>query len=73
MASTSHPSRLVVLMPVFDDWEAAALLLASLGESLAEAGLMARVLLVDDGSVQSVERLGTVSMRAQRTGAPRPS
>jgi glycosyltransferase involved in cell wall biosynthesis len=51
-------------MPVFDDWEAAALLLPLLSEALAEAGLKARVLLVDDGSIQSADGLGTVSTPA---------
>lgn len=64
MAPTSNPFRLVVLMPVFDDWEATALLLPRLDEALAEAGLTARVLVVDDGSIQSEDGLGAVSTRA---------
>ena len=41
---------LLVLIPIYEDWEAAAMLLRSLDVELAQAGLRARVLLVDDGS-----------------------
>jgi glycosyltransferase involved in cell wall biosynthesis len=51
-------------MPVFDDWDAASLLLPLLDEALAEAGITARVLFVDDGSIQSAEELGAVSTHA---------
>lgn len=45
---------LLILVPVYDDWDAVALLLPRLDDSLAEAGLRARVLLVDDGSTRPV-------------------
>ncbi|MFT5478983.1 MAG: glycosyltransferase involved in cell wall biosynthesis [Planctomycetota bacterium] len=41
---------LVVLIPIFNDWDAVGLLLADLDQVLSGAGLAARVLLVDDGS-----------------------
>jgi glycosyltransferase involved in cell wall biosynthesis len=42
---------IVVLIPVYNDWDAAALLLADLGARLPDRFGRARVLLVDDGSV----------------------
>jgi polyisoprenyl-phosphate glycosyltransferase len=51
---------LLILMPVFDDWAAAEQLVEQLGAVLADGGLRARLLLVDDGSVQPPpEDLGT--------------
>ena len=44
-------SPLVVLMPVYDDWEAARLLLAELDRELALVGRVADVIVVDDGSI----------------------
>jgi polyisoprenyl-phosphate glycosyltransferase len=52
-----HDSRsLVVLIPVFDDWDAVALLLPQLDAALAGAGLDVSVLLVDDASVSEPTR-----------------
>jgi hypothetical protein len=45
-----------VLIPVFNDWEAAGLLLAQLDRELGGADRSAQVLLVDDGSTQPVPR-----------------
>lgn len=42
--------ELLVLIPIYNDWAAAGLLLPRLDEVLADAGLTADVLLVDDGS-----------------------
>src|SRR6476619_5865849 len=39
-------------MPVFNDWASAEKLMTKLGTALDEARLRARLLLVDDGSVQ---------------------
>lgn len=47
---------LVVVIPVYNDWAAVALLLPRLDDALAAAGTTARVVLVDDGSTQAVER-----------------
>ena len=44
------PVKLVILMPVFNDWEAVSLLVLRLDSVLREHGLTAKVLLVDDGS-----------------------
>lgn len=44
------PHGLLILVPIYDDWEAARLLLADLHRVLATANLEADVLLVDDGS-----------------------
>ena len=41
---------LLILIPIYNDWEAVGLLLPSLDRVLAGAGLIADVLLVDDGS-----------------------
>lgn len=43
-------TRLVVLIPLYEDWEAVRALLLLLGEALAGAGLEATLVLVDDGS-----------------------
>lgn len=46
-------ARLVILMPVYNDWAACGIVLQDLDGVLATAGLDAQVLLVDDGSTQS--------------------
>lgn len=46
--------RLLILIPIYNDWEAAAMLLPALDRALAGAALRARVLLVDDGSTAAV-------------------
>jgi len=49
--ATAKPLRLVVLMPVFEDFEAAALVCQALDRELAAVrGVSARVVLIDDGS-----------------------
>lgn len=48
---------LVVLMPVYDDWEVVGKLLPRLGEVLAPAGHSAALVIVDDGSYQRGEGL----------------
>jgi len=51
---------LLILMPVFNDWESVEQLMSRLGAVLDEASLRASVLLVDDGSAQPPpEGLGT--------------
>ena len=42
--------KLIILMPVYNDWEALALLLPSLERELEANGLRAQILIVDDGS-----------------------
>jgi polyisoprenyl-phosphate glycosyltransferase len=41
---------LVILMPVYDDWESVRLLLPHIDDALASYELRARILLIDDGS-----------------------
>lgn len=48
---------LIVLMPVYDDWEVVAKLLPRLGEVLASTGHSAALVIVDDGSYQRGESL----------------
>ena len=68
-ASESVPWRgaqpdLIVLMPVYNDWQASALLLVELDRVLAEAHLSAHVVLVDDGSTvppTALESVGVVA------------
>src|SRR4051794_36498094 len=43
-------NRIVILIPLFNDWEALRLLLVDLDAVLGQHGLEARVLIVDDGS-----------------------
>jgi len=43
---------LIIMVPVYDDWEAVNLLLTRLNEALATIPRRARLLLVDDGSTQ---------------------
>ena len=47
--------RFLILVPVFNDWHAVALLLAALDHALAESSLLVEVLLVNDGSTQAPE------------------
>jgi glycosyltransferase involved in cell wall biosynthesis len=44
--------RLTILIPVYNDWAAAAVLLQDLDRMCASIGLGARVLIVDDGSTE---------------------
>ncbi|HYL75012.1 MAG TPA: glycosyltransferase [Bryobacteraceae bacterium] len=46
----SHQDRIVILIPVYDDWQAAQLLLHDLDQALADYAAAFEVLFVDDGS-----------------------
>lgn len=46
------PSRLVVLMPVRDDWQSAAVLIRQIDSTLRSHGCGVEILVVDDGSRQ---------------------
>jgi len=48
-------NRLVILIPVFNDWHALALLLPALDHALENSRMPIEVLLVNDGSTQSPE------------------
>jgi hypothetical protein len=50
--AASSSEALVILIPIFDDWDALGLLLPCLDEVLWTAGLAAELLVVDDGSTQ---------------------
>jgi polyisoprenyl-phosphate glycosyltransferase len=50
--SLAAPGELVVLTPVYNDWSAVRLLLPLLDTELARHGLRARVVLIDDASVE---------------------
>ena len=53
---TQHvPLRLVVLMPVRDDWSSASELILHLDKVLSSAGYTVEILMVDDGSIQRCE------------------
>ena len=57
----------VILMPVYDDWESVRLLLPLVDEALVRDKLIARVLLIDDGSrVECPPDLVTHPMRSVR-------
>ncbi len=51
MADTHH---IAILTPVFDDWEALALLLQRIDKSLQENDIRAHVLIVNDGSTRAM-------------------
>lgn len=53
--------KLVVLIPVYEDWEVVSILLPRLGEVLDEAGQTASLVVVDDGSHSRGEGLGLPS------------
>jgi glycosyltransferase involved in cell wall biosynthesis len=53
MIPPTRPLRLVVLMPLRDDWASAAELIRRLDRTLSSYPCSVHVLLVDDGSVQS--------------------
>ena len=51
--------RIVITMPVFEDWDAAALLCAMIDDVLAGApDLAASILMIDDGSIHTVPPTG---------------
>ena len=57
MSLTQHlPLRLIVLMPVRDDWTSAAELIRRLDRAISSDSYTIEVLLVDDGSVQRIDR-----------------
>ena len=69
------PFTFAVLIPIYDDWAAVALLLRRFDTVLESAGLQTRVLLVDDGSnmpmsadllslsFQAIQRLDVLTLR----------
>ena len=56
-------SPIIILIPVFNDWEAVDLLIRALDEKLAESKLNVDILLVDDGSTNVYDRGCWVNQR----------
>lgn len=56
------PREIAIATPVYDDWESAALLLERLDRVLAERGITARVLVVDDGSPETAGAPGAARL-----------
>jgi hypothetical protein len=56
LETTAAGSGLLVVIPVYNDWAAASLLLNELDKSLTTSGLAASLLVVDDGSTDPVPR-----------------
>jgi polyisoprenyl-phosphate glycosyltransferase len=54
MRGNTARDKLLILVPIYNDWAAAGLLLPRLDQVLADAGLSADVLLIDDGSTKGV-------------------
>lgn len=52
---SSRPA-LLILIPVYDDWEAVSALLVALDRTVADAGIRPTVLLVDDGSTKPADK-----------------
>jgi len=48
-----HITRLVILIPVFNDWSAVALLLPALDHALEDSAMRVEILLVNDGSTEA--------------------
>ena len=49
---SSRQHKLLILIPVYEDWNALALLLPALDQELNVGGLTADILVVDDGSLE---------------------
>jgi hypothetical protein len=67
-------ARLLILIPIFEDWAAAALLLVDLDRALHEAQLRATVWLVDDGSMEPpdpADRRRAATRRSSRSTSSR--
>jgi glycosyltransferase involved in cell wall biosynthesis len=56
-------STIIIMIPVYNDWEALDLLVGELDEKLAENGLKVDILLVDDGSTDGADRCRWVKRR----------
>src|SRR5436190_17043862 len=53
--SSGSQNPLLVLIPIYNDWDAVSQLLVNLDRVLTHSGLRARVMLVDDGSSAPVD------------------
>ena len=61
-------SPIIILIPVFNDWEALEPLIRALDEKLAETNLNVDILLIDDGSTNAYDRRGWVKRRYLAVG-----
>src|SRR5262245_34395477 len=60
--------KLMILMPVFNDWHSLGLLLPSLERELKSSGLSTDLLLVDDGSTEKrPDGMGKLALPSMRT------
>lgn len=48
---SAPPLKLLLLMPVYDDWQSARLLIAQVDAALAGSGTTVEIILIDDGSL----------------------
>jgi len=55
MPDSDHRNRLIILIPVFNDWNAVAVLLPALDHALRDCPSRVEILLVDDGSTQALD------------------
>jgi polyisoprenyl-phosphate glycosyltransferase len=62
-ASSAAASNILILTPVFNDWESLAQLLVKIDEALARDGRAASVIVVDDGSSQPAPEHGLIPGR----------
>src|SRR5688572_21796159 len=68
IAPDTSDEKLVILMPVYNDWKALALLLPNLERELNANGLRADLLIVDDGStVPTPSGLGQIPFTSIET------
>jgi polyisoprenyl-phosphate glycosyltransferase len=65
----SSGSAIVIMIPVYNDWEALDLLIRNLDEKLAETELEVDILLVNDGSTSDPDRLHWIEHRYRAIGA----
>lgn len=68
MRAHEKPRRLHLLLPVYEDWPVASLLLGRIDEVLLRHDLEAEVLLVDDGSTCAAEEVLRVETRLAAIG-----
>lgn len=63
----NNQDRTVILIPMFNDWDAAALLLRDLDQALSDSPLRAEILFIDDGSTLPMpDRFATERFNALR-------
>lgn len=66
---SSAGNTIIIMIPVYNDWEALDLLICDLDEKLAETELEVALLLLDDGSTNGPDRRRWLKQRYQAIGA----